>query len=271
VLDSLPVPVAAQDAAGTIVYANRAGCERFGFSPSDLEGCTAADFLDPANRRVWNRQLGKQGKRAAGPYLITWRTSRGRFRTQVFPVALHGANGEFAGSAAIVIPIDADGAMAAADRHALARATSALSSAVPGFGAETTRPAAVISALERLSPRERELLLLALHGLSGPAVARRLGIRAQTARNHFKSIYRKLAVRSRLELLARFVETAARESPRSALDRERQPEGRPDARGALHLESRTDQVGQAPADRQPQARAAVRTRRRAIQLRERAK
>ena len=61
-----------------------------------------------------------------------------------------------------------------------------------------------MSELRELSPREWEVLreLINGHRISGIATA--LCISPHTVRNHAKSIYRKLGVRSQLDLVARF-------------------------------------------------------------------
>lgn len=55
-----------------------------------------------------------------------------------------------------------------------------------------------------LSEREREVLELALSGLSGRAIAERLTLTEATIRSHLARIYAKLGVGGRVELLARF-------------------------------------------------------------------
>jgi two-component system, NarL family, nitrate/nitrite response regulator NarL len=65
----------------------------------------------------------------------------------------------------------------------------------------TVRPqpdgAALLS--EQLTDREREVLSLLVRGLTGHAIADRLGISANTVRTHVQSILTKLQVHSRLE------------------------------------------------------------------------
>lgn len=53
----------------------------------------------------------------------------------------------------------------------------------------------------QLTPRERQILDLALRGDDGPAMAQRLGLSENTVRSHRKSLYRKLGVHSKQELL----------------------------------------------------------------------
>ena len=65
--------------------------------------------------------------------------------------------------------------------------------------------APAVAGLERLSPREQEVLALLRQGLRVPSVAERLSISQYTVRNQLRSIFRKLDVSSQRELLDRFV------------------------------------------------------------------
>lgn len=57
--------------------------------------------------------------------------------------------------------------------------------------------------LGQLSPREREILEAASAGLSAGEIAERFSLSQATVRSHLSSIYGKLGVRGRVELLAR--------------------------------------------------------------------
>jgi DNA-binding CsgD family transcriptional regulator len=57
----------------------------------------------------------------------------------------------------------------------------------------------------KLTPREREVMQLLLSGESRKELASRLAISEHTVADHLKVIYRKLGVRSRAELFARFL------------------------------------------------------------------
>ena len=61
-----------------------------------------------------------------------------------------------------------------------------------------------------LTPRERQLLLLELGGTHRKGIADSVGISHHTLVDHFKNIYRKLGVRSRAKLLARFITPAGK-------------------------------------------------------------
>ena len=58
--------------------------------------------------------------------------------------------------------------------------------------------------LADLSLRERQILESISSGQRVAAIADTLGISLHTVRNHLKSIFRKLGVRSQIELLGRF-------------------------------------------------------------------
>jgi len=57
--------------------------------------------------------------------------------------------------------------------------------------------------IERLTPREREVLDLMALGLDNRAIAARLAIQYTTVRGHVRSVIEKLGARSRLEAVAR--------------------------------------------------------------------
>ena len=52
-----------------------------------------------------------------------------------------------------------------------------------------------------LTPREREILPLVVRGLDTPTIARELGVSDNTVRTHKKSLYRKLEVHSKQDLI----------------------------------------------------------------------
>jgi DNA-binding NarL/FixJ family response regulator len=54
-----------------------------------------------------------------------------------------------------------------------------------------------------LSPREHEILLLLADGLTTQQIGRRLGISPRTVESHVSKLYRKLAVRTRVQAVAR--------------------------------------------------------------------
>ncbi|MEU5977235.1 helix-turn-helix transcriptional regulator [Streptomyces sp. NPDC047315] len=57
------------------------------------------------------------------------------------------------------------------------------------------------SALQVLTPREREVLAVMAAGESNRALSRRLGIAERTVKSHLTSITRKLGLKSRVEVV----------------------------------------------------------------------
>ena len=55
------------------------------------------------------------------------------------------------------------------------------------------------SPLDDLTPRQNEVLWLLAEGLETPAIARRLGVAEETARNHIRALLRATGAHSRLE------------------------------------------------------------------------
>lgn len=70
--------------------------------------------------------------------------------------------------------------------------------------------------VQKLTKREHEVLLRVLMGDDVPSIGGALFISPHTVRNHLKAIYRKLDVRSRVELVVRFGPLAKTEQPRVA-------------------------------------------------------
>jgi DNA-binding CsgD family transcriptional regulator len=65
----------------------------------------------------------------------------------------------------------------------------------------------------RLSPREREVCALVAQGLANKDICKRLGLSHGTVKNHVSSIFAKLAIASRFELLGRLRDYAPDRGP----------------------------------------------------------
>ncbi len=74
----------------------------------------------------------------------------------------------------------------------------------PSLDHLTGRPSMTDPDLQRLSPREKEVLQCLLSGKRVPTIAKELFIAENTVRNHLKSIFDKVGVRSQVELLEHF-------------------------------------------------------------------
>jgi DNA-binding NarL/FixJ family response regulator len=74
-------------------------------------------------------------------------------------------------------------------------------SSLPATPRNPEPPAPVAeSILQRLTPREREVALLAARGLTNRQIAAELNLSVNTVSNHLKRVYAKLDVGSRAEL-----------------------------------------------------------------------
>jgi len=67
----------------------------------------------------------------------------------------------------------------------------------------STSAAPIREGIERLTPRERQVLDLMATGLDNRAIATKLAIQYTTVRGHVRSVIEKLGARSRLEAVAR--------------------------------------------------------------------
>ncbi|NBB90828.1 MAG: response regulator [Spirochaetes bacterium] len=87
----------------------------------------------------------------------------------------------------------------AAGTTVLAEAVRELSSTGPGVETPAASPAADSGALERLGPRERQVLALVAVGKLNKEIAAELGLAEKTVRNLTTAIFRKLGVSNRTE------------------------------------------------------------------------
>ena len=65
----------------------------------------------------------------------------------------------------------------------------------------------ILPALRSLTRRESDVLWHLRRGARVPSIARRLQVSSSTVRNHLKSIFRKLGVRSQADLLEKLYST----------------------------------------------------------------
>jgi DNA-binding NarL/FixJ family response regulator len=70
--------------------------------------------------------------------------------------------------------------------------------------------------LERLTPREADILKLLADGATNDGVARELAISPRTVQTHLDRLYRKLGVANRTGAVALYLKAARRDPIRSA-------------------------------------------------------
>ena len=63
-----------------------------------------------------------------------------------------------------------------------------------------------MSLVAKLSPREREILLMLADGLTGKAIATRLSLSPETVRTHLRNAMTKLRARTRVQAVAMAVD-----------------------------------------------------------------
>lgn len=145
---------------------------------------------------------------------FTRKSKRGRSGTTEEPaldVAVVGAASPLGGAPALVASEGeaasialASAATQAATAEPPATSPAAEEPAPDGIAALIERRLDALELAEPFSKREREVVGLVLRGNNVPAIARKLYISENTARDHMKSIYRKADVHSRQELIDLF-------------------------------------------------------------------
>lgn len=116
---------------------------------------------------------------------------------------------------------DADASAAARSIHDLLAGGSPISTSIARyllrrFRREATPPA--VQAAGHLTPREMEVLEVVSRGYSNAEIGSLLGLSLHTVNSHIKSIYRKLAVRSRSEAVFEAVQQGLIQIDRQSSD-----------------------------------------------------
>lgn len=131
---------------------------------------------------------------------VASRVARGRTGCRTVIVSMHATaayvrQALVAGAAGYVLKDGERGELERAVR-AVARGDTYLTPAVSGHLAETIRHGGTgDSALERLTPRHREVLQLVAEGLATKAIARKLGITVKTVETHRAHLMERLGIR----------------------------------------------------------------------------
>jgi DNA-binding CsgD family transcriptional regulator len=119
--------------------------------------------------------------------------------------ALQEVAERFADMDALLVAAESGHAAAAAFRDAGREASARAAAARAGVWLEQckgARPVTLAGAevADELTPREREIALLAASGLTSQQIARRLVVSVRTVDNHLQRVYRKLGIARRGEL-----------------------------------------------------------------------
>lgn len=181
VIEDAPMGFGLRDVAGNVTYVNRFLANLLGFEhPKDVIGREASSLVAEGDREAYRTRLQKPLTEHGDPYSMALRRKDGsELRVLVRPVPILGANGELIASAAFILDSAAFGEpVGSSARHAVDPAL-----------------------LSELTDREQQLFDRLIAGESVREIAKSCSISEHTVRNHIKSIYRKLGLHSRLDIV----------------------------------------------------------------------
>ena len=196
------------DATGRRTYSNQAMQALLGLDPAAEAGSDAPAWLPVAHRDRYHEVITRTARSEPGDEIVVleWGVidASGAERpviARLFPV--RGPNG---GDSAAVLwliqPLEAVPAERPSEwAAALERIASELQSLGFGAAAATAPTAQSFEGADRLTRRERDVVVCLLEGERVVSIAERLDLSPHTVRNHLKSIFRKLDVHSQAELV----------------------------------------------------------------------
>jgi PAS domain S-box-containing protein len=211
-MEMSPYPMFVFDGAGGIRVVNGAASAYFALSASTLVGQNALDMLPPHRREQYEKHF--RAWLAGDPYptRFVWKRD---VRKEVFLV--FAARIAFADQAALLVSLVPAVVVEAALGGRIATAASQARAWVTDLarGAEERRSGFSREGdaeLLKLTNREWEIARRLTEGDRVSLLSEDLGISVNTIRNHLKSIFRKLKLRSQSELVRR-VRRARRSAP----------------------------------------------------------
>ncbi|MBW2733413.1 MAG: PAS domain-containing protein [Deltaproteobacteria bacterium] len=180
------------DERGVVTYINDRLADLFRAPRSTLVGQFVASWLEGDAKATFFRQFSQRRRGVSSPYsLRAQRADRTSTVVSVIPFPRFDEQGTFRGTFAMLFEIGSD-------------PTAHMLEMVP----HTERPPENSDRmLDELSPRERQIVDTLMAGQDVGNVAQTFHISEHTVRNHIKSIYRKLGVHSRAELIRRILNT----------------------------------------------------------------
>jgi PAS domain S-box-containing protein len=168
-LEFIDLPAYVIDREGTLRWANKAVRRLVG----DRVGHSILSFVSPDSRQRVKAQFARKvvGGEGTAYTCTVFDTAGRRARVLVHSAPLRRIDREIVGVFGLALP-----------RESMR-------------GNANERPADDV----QLTPRQAEVLRLLGEGLTTDAIASRLGVAAETARNHIRAVLRGLGVHSRLE------------------------------------------------------------------------
>jgi PAS domain S-box-containing protein len=187
--DQMPISMIATDGKGLVTSWNASAQNLFGWSAAETVGRPLIEIVVPRGRRDQLEgiiQTVAHGNVWEGP-CVALRRDGSQVLLHSVGAPLMGADGTLKGVLCISVEI---GSAARVRRFAQS------STPISASSAPTESHNVVV-----LSAREKEIVELIVDGRSPREIADALGIRYATVRNHTATIYRKVGVHSRAELL----------------------------------------------------------------------
>jgi PAS domain S-box-containing protein len=208
-LTLIGVAVVEADPRGHVASWNQAAEAIYGWTAEEAIGRPVLELIirhDQADAAVGLHQAALAGGTWSGEFFAQ-RRDQSLVHIRAVIAARHGPDDQVVGTLGLSVE---HGQL---DTDEIARTAGLLEALVDrlSLASQQVRQATTltVAGLERLSPREQEVLALLRQGLRVPTVAQRLSISQNTVRNQLRSIFRKLDVNSQRELLDRFVPEAA--------------------------------------------------------------
>jgi DNA-binding CsgD family transcriptional regulator/PAS domain-containing protein len=215
-LDFLPSPLA--DIRGGILLLDRSYVIRFcskraaavlGRDEEDLLNRSVTSCLDGVDLVTLRHECEKlgPGRNAEGPFIASWRISPGVYEpreVRIDPLRSNSATIGFILTVSYVEPVR--GPRAVYDQLKAEKASEEPLSREQGMHDLLSEDEAVSGDLHgtQITRREHEVILLILRGMSNREISNHLSIAEVTVKKHLTSVYRKLRITSRRELLTSF-------------------------------------------------------------------
>jgi DNA-binding CsgD family transcriptional regulator len=203
-IDQIPYPSLLLGADSRVLHANRTLCRRFGTTPEECLGREALAFLRGDGRGGLDGDLARWI--AGDVYSVRVEVDLADRPEDFFALPTRVALADRVAIHLVLVPANLLPVATRSNAPRDATAESELpgrSRAVETSAGGGTRERDMDLALARLTPRETEIAKRIAAGDRVGLICGDLGISVNTVRNHLKSIFRKLRIRSQSELVRR--------------------------------------------------------------------
>lgn len=210
IMEDLECGFVAVDSEARVLHANHRLREWLGYSREEMVGKIVTEFAPRDMQGAQREDLATLMAGDLRPRIVVLeRRDSTALSTLALPQVLRDVHGAVMGAFAMIIDLhslqnarqvgsSADGALRS--RLHLIAMELHLTSLMPEL-ARLTHDPLQSPELDKLSPREREVLGHLMAGERAPDIAEELNLSPHTVRNHLKAIYRKVDVHSQAELV----------------------------------------------------------------------